>query len=61
MAAYAVMFYFRESTGKKGYVVPVAAGGEFGIWGYIQAFEEIRQQVCDAKKSSLINTANKYV
>ena len=56
-----MMFYFRESTGKKGYVVPVAAGGEFGIWGYIQAFEEIRQQVCDAKKSSLINTANKYV
>ena len=38
-------FFKRSETGEKAYIVPVGGSDAVGFWGYLNAFEELLDQV----------------
>jgi len=37
--------FFSEKTGENSYLIPVGGSDSFGLWGYIEGFREIQEQV----------------
>lgn len=47
-------YYSRRAEGRNPYVIPVGASSLLGTWGYIDAWQELMNQVCFTSISALI-------
>ena len=42
---YSIYMYFNRTKGHKPYIMPVGGSNSTGLWGYIEAFKEMMEQV----------------
>ena len=43
-----IMIYFCSNMGNKSYIMELGGNSDTGCWGYIEAFQEMIKQVCNA-------------